>query len=143
MNNTENHPSNNARPAGRPRLWLHIVLLITVFICGGISGVFLATQKARSHIRTMLHNPEQAKDLIIQELTSKLSLNKNQASQIEEIVHRRHAAIVAIRREASPLILNEFDGLESELFEILDSDQQARFREITKIVRDVFLPTRR
>ena len=139
MKKVQTKTSNPSRLMGSSRVWLQILVLITVFACGGISGAFLAVHKARNHMRSMLLNPKKAADQIARDLTSKLNLDNNQAAQVGEIVKRRHAAIVSIRRDSGPRFLREFEEMEKETLEVLDSDQQEEFRKIAKFIRDVIL----
>lgn len=137
---TDSQSNSIPQSKARPRLWVLVLVLIIVFVCGGISGGFIAIHKARGHIQTMLTDPDRAKDQIVRELTSKLSLDEDQALQVKEIVQRRHTAIVAIRTETAPKVLKEFDGMENEMLEILNDDQKKKFLNFTKLVRNVFLP---
>lgn len=139
MKKVQTKTSNSSRLMGSSRVWLQILVLITVFACGGISGAFLAVHKVRNHMRSMLLNPEKAADQIARELISKLNLDNNQAEKVADIVERRHAAIVSIRRDSGPLFLREFEEMEKETLEILDSDQQEEFRKISQFIRDVIL----
>lgn len=143
MNKAPANPSEASRSTRRMRFGLQLVVLIVVFVSGAISGAMLAAHKARIQIKTMMLHPEKAADHIVQELITQLSLNERQATQIAEIVKRRHTAMVEIRRESSPRFLEEFDEMESETLKILNDDQKEEFRRITEMVRGAFLPLRR
>lgn len=139
MNNNQSGISENGSQLRFPRLWIQILALIIVFICGGISGAFLMVQQARNHITKMISEPDIAREQIVKELKKRLSLDEYQVAQVAEIVMKRHSAMIAVRRDTAPLLLKEFDAMEAETLAVLNARQKEEFIRISQFIRSAFL----
>lgn len=121
-------------PTTPPRRLLHrrgvlIALFTLTFIAGGISGGAIAFKivSHRFHLRS--RSPKDIPQRITMRMKHKLDLTDTQAEQVQEILTRRFAAIMDIRRKIYPMMKPEFDQTLKEVSNVLNPDQAEKWKQ--------------
>lgn len=122
------------------RRWLSIVLALVIFVSGVLVGGGVTVLVAVRQIRDVIAHPERAPDRIVARLHSKLKLNDQQTKQVEQIVKRRQAALIEIRRTVQPQVLEQLDQFEREVADVLKPDQKQRWHELLANLRTQWVP---
>lgn len=130
--------------ASRQRLalprWAQLVVLLVVFVSGGVVGAMIATKVI--HLR-MDYYREHADALpadVVPRLQMRLALDDTQTEKVKAIIADRHPRMIANRRRGAQAMLNEFQLMEEEIAGVLDPVQEERWRIISQSVRQRFLP---
>jgi predicted esterase YcpF (UPF0227 family) len=124
----------------RPRWWVIVLLMISVFAAGCAFGGLGALLVLRHAIHETLVHPETAPPRIAGWLHRKLSLSETQTQQVEQILQSRQKALVDIRRDMHPRVEKELDLLQREVDAVLDAQQQQRWHDLLSRLRSQWLP---
>lgn len=120
--------------------WRRVALMMVIFLSGAIVGVVGGGFVARQQMLFMLRHPEQVPDRILPGIRSRLSLNDEQTSQVDTIVRRRHAAMEVARSKCYPELVAEFQGMCTDIAEVLSPKQRASWDELSELVKQRYLP---
>jgi hypothetical protein len=141
IDNPSTSESPSRLPAARPRRrWLSIVLGLVIFASGAVVGGGATVLVAVRQVREMITHPERAPDRIVARLHSKLKLNQEQTKKVEQIVKRRQAALMEIRREVQPQVIEQLDLFEQEVADVLQPDQKQRWHALLANLRTQWVP---
>ncbi len=139
---SENPAAPVLPPPPTGRRWPRLVLLLLVFVCGGIVGAVSGGYWMRERMIAMIQHPEQVPDRILPRIRAELTLSEEQARKVEEIVRRRHAAMEAHRAESYPRQLAEFKAMHTEVAELLSPEQRGKWSALCDSVERRYLPVR-
>lgn len=137
MNATD--PINSAStaaepPAGLPvirrRRWWGVVVLLVVFVGGLGAGVVVTLGMICYQFEHRLKHPQDIPARVTHRLQRKLGLTDQQAQQVQDILTKRQASLMAIRREIQPQVDAEMDLAQSEIEAVLSEEQAKRCRSI-------------
>ena len=110
-----------------------LVMLVIVFLAGGVIGASLTIKIIHLRIKHFSKHPEILRDRIIIRLQKELSLNKEQSEQVHKIIERRFVEIMKIR--------NEFNLMEKEIATVLNAEQAKKWSKLVDELRQKhFLP---
>lgn len=138
----ENEADKVPPPPPIGRRWPRYVLLLCVFLCGGIVGAVGGGYGMRERMIAMIQNPEQVPDRILPRIRAELVLSEDQSRQVEEIVRRRHSAMEAHRAESYPRQLAEFKAMHDEVADLLSTEQREKWLSLCDTVERRYLPQR-
>ena len=123
-------------PAPRPRKrrrWRRVLLGLFILVCGraiGAAGVTVLTRHAtRVRMLSVMGHPERAPGMIVEKMRKDLGLSPQQAQQIEAILTRRMGEVERIRDETRPRIDEQLTLMDREIVQVLDKNQERRYRE--------------
>ena len=129
----------------RRRFWSHAMLVLVVFISGSVVGssLTLILDKAPPENRPMPGGPptDLAKQIVLR-WRDKLELTDEQADKIFQIVKERQEALNELRHEIEPQFAAELATMREQIDEVLDDDQQKKWHEIMKSIRERYQPPR-
>lgn len=117
-------------------------MLALTFLGGGVVGAVGGAVWTRETMLAAMRTPEALPDRILPRLRADLGLTPDQAARVEEIVRRRHAALEAVRAEAYPRQVAEFQAMRAEVDAVLTPDQRARWAAVGAGVEQRYLPAR-
>ncbi len=135
-------PNDHVTPPPPVRRWPRLVLLLLIFVCGGVVGAVSGSAWMRNHMIAMMRNPEQVPDRIMPQIRSKLALSEDQTKKVDEIVRRRHALMESLRAETYPRQMAEFEAMQAEVAEILTLEQRSNWSALCDSVEQRYLPVR-
>lgn len=127
-------------PPPSSQRWRRVALMMAIFLSGAIVGAVAGGYVARQQMLFMLQHPEQIPDRVLPRIRSQLSLSDEQTSQVDAIVRRRHAAMEVARSKCYPELVAEFEGLCSDIAEVLSPKQRDRWDELRELVKQRYLP---
>jgi hypothetical protein len=78
---------------------------------------------------------------IVTRLQSRLGLDEAQRSKVEAIVVKRQAAMMDLRRESEPRLMEQLDLLRAEVGEVLTEPQRQRWERMFDDLRARWLPS--
>jgi len=114
--------------------------MATIFLSGAIVGGVWGRFVAREEMLSMLRHPEQVPDRILPQIRSSLSLDEDQARQVETIVRRRHAAMEVVRSICYPELLEQFQAMRTDIADVLAPEQRIRWKKLSDTVEQRYLP---
>jgi hypothetical protein len=127
-------------PVPRRRLWVTLLLGLLIFGSGFIVGGGATLLALRNRAIYALHHPEKAPARIAAQLRWKLGLSDEQTQQVEKIVRKRQRALQAIRYDVQPKVEAELQLVESEIGEVLDKAQKAKWHALFTHLCNTWLP---
>ena len=129
-------------PAPRRPLprWVQVTVLLVVFASGAVVGAMIATKAIHSRMETYRQQAPIFSNDIVARLRVRLDLSDGQAERVRDIVERRHARMIELRREGSQSMHAEFNAMEQEVAAVLDDQQMQHWHRIADFVRQRFLP---
>jgi Spy/CpxP family protein refolding chaperone len=110
-------------------LWVGIVFLLGAAL-GGVLG-FLFAHHSVNAANPPLSEPERRAQRV-QELTKELSLNPQQAQQVDSLLQQRHAESKALREQADVQLDAVRQKGRAQLRAILTPDQMPKFEDFLK-----------
>ena len=122
--------------------WPRLLMLLLIFVCGGIVGAVGGSVWMRERMIAMMQHPEQVPDRILPRIRSELALTDDQARRVEEIVRRRHSLMESLRAETYPKQMTEFKAMHKEVADILTPEQQGKWAALCDSVEQRYLPAR-
>ena len=117
------------------RIVLKVVLLLAVFVGGGVAGASLAMMHFHHRFFSMMRSPEKAADRFLGKFHARYELDELQAAQVDRIVRRHFADMGAIRAEVHPRFEAELDKFERDLSALLDEPQRTKWQEEFRALR--------
>lgn len=142
---TENNITQAMTPSPPPwrralPRWIQFVLLLVVFIAGGVTGSMITTRMIHTRMEGYRQQAPIFSEDIVMRLRFRLGLTDKQAGQIQQIIERRHATLIEYRNDGSRLMHTEFDAMVEEVGTVLQDHQTRRWRGIADHVRTTYLP---
>jgi len=133
---------NQSKPSRPPRrrAWLRGLLLVVIFLSGGIVGSGSTLLAVRHRVLHTIHHPQEMPATVAARLRRVLGLSDKQAQQIETILRNRQREIQTIRREFRPRLEQQLDQLTDEVAEVLDDKQSDAWRKHFGRLRSTWLP---
>lgn len=125
----------------RTRRWIRILMILCVFLGGGIVGAASGGLMVRNRMISMIRHPELVTDRIMPRVRSEIGLTPDQAAVVEEIVRHRHAAMESLRAETYPRQVAEFQAMRAEVAATLDPGQRERWFDLCSSVETRYLPS--
>jgi hypothetical protein len=124
--------------------WKVILLLLGIFIAGGVTGAFVMLRIGRELVarRAM---PEQWAPQQLKRLTERLDLKPEQVEQLRPIVRRNMEEMGRLRNYSVREARGIFERMEREISEQLTPDQRIKFEQMNTEMRERarrFLPDR-
>jgi hypothetical protein len=115
---------------GRPPRRLLLGMMLVMFVSGGGigAGSTLMLINRRIEENENRHDPKMVGLRVAQELTEKLSLNEEQAAEVERIMNDHMAAIDRLRRDVIfPKMRDQFEQMKEQVDAVLDDQQRAQY----------------
>ena len=117
-------------PRPRKRHWRIALLMVLIFLAGGVLGVAGTVIYTIRHLQEIGQHPERAPQRITDRMQRKLDLTDAQAEAVREILERRQHELMAIRREIHPRVKAIMDASRDEISEVLTDEQRAEWQEM-------------
>ena len=137
---TENRVELVPPPPAATWHWTRILVLLCIFVSGGIVGAVGGSMWTRNRILDMLLHSAKIPDRILPRIKSALQLTDEQARRVEDIVRRRHSLMEALRADAYPKQMAEFSSMRKEVDEVLTSEQRRKWSALCDTIERRFLP---
>lgn len=103
------------------------LLCALIFLSGAVAGGTVAFFGAYRVIVRAAQHPDDAPDAIISRMKDSYGLTDEQTRRIRAIIERRHGEIRALRNEFVPQLLEQLDGIRSEVAEVMNAEQAERW----------------
>jgi Spy/CpxP family protein refolding chaperone len=115
--------------------WKLILLLMAIFVAGGVTGAFVTMRVGRRLIadRTM---PEQWAPMHLRKLADRLNLQPEQVEQLKPIVRRNLEELGRLRNSCLADSRVVFERMEREVAEKLTPEQRVKFEELNRQMRE-------
>jgi periplasmic protein CpxP/Spy len=108
-----------------------IIGILLVFLLGAVSGAAVTHMIDRArHEAFIKGGPEAREESIVNRLTRKLDLDRQQQEQVRIIIHENHAAIQELRKQTRPQIESLLEQGQKRINAILRPEQQEKFQRI-------------
>ena len=120
--------------------WVQVLVLLVVFIAGGVAGSMITTRVIHSRMEEYRQQAPIFSQDIVMRLRMRLSSSDEQATKVQRIIEKRHSKMIQYRNEGSQMMHAEFDGMVEEIAGVLDDFQTQRWRGIADHVRRTYLP---
>ena len=127
-------------PPPRRRRWLTALVMLVIFVCGGIVGAGAMLKFIDGRVQEAIHHPEQMPARVAGRLERRLGLSEKQHADVLDILTRRQQELFAIRRQTQPQIEAVLDGIEADVVGVLDSSQKETWLSDAKRFRERFTP---
>jgi hypothetical protein len=112
------------------------VIFVGGLVCGAVvGGIFVV--KSIQH--AVLH-PESVPARVSARLERRLKLTPSQTAQVRDALVKRQQSLLSIRRDVQPRLEQEFDGLESDISNVLDEQQRDEWRTMAENFRSTWMP---
>jgi hypothetical protein len=109
------------------KLWL---LLGLIFVSGVVSGVVATRVAVRHLVREVILHPEQVQLVMERNLTRRLQLDREQQTQLHQILTDTHGQMRDLRREYQPRLFEIVTNADGQIVAILTPEQQARYERL-------------
>lgn len=116
--------------------------MVLIFISGVAVGGVAGSMIMRERMLNIFRHPEQAADRFLPQLRAELNLSDEQMTMVTGIVRNRYARMEAIRAEAWPKQMDEFETMQQEIREVLDQRQLEAWRALSTKVERQYFPAR-
>jgi hypothetical protein len=127
-------------PAPRRRRWPTVLLALAIFAAGLVCGAGATVLVVVNRVQHAIRHPEEAPARLAAVLQRRLDLTNEQRTQVEAIIARRQAELIAIRRQFQPQIAGQLDRLRDEIGEVLTDDQRVRWQKLFSTYVNRWLP---
>lgn len=111
--------------------WKTIVSVILIFGLGALSGAIVTYkiywQKMENIVRD---EPKAMRELMVQRLNSKLSLDASQLEQVRAIAKETHAEMKSVRRKIRPDVEEVLSRSQAKIRAVLRPDQREKYDQI-------------
>jgi Spy/CpxP family protein refolding chaperone len=109
------------------KLWL---LLALIFVSGVVSGVVATRVAVRHLVREVILHPEQVQLVMERNLTRRLQLDREQQTQLHQILTDTHGRMRDLRLEYQPRLFEIVTNADGQIVAILTPEQQARYERL-------------
>ena len=127
-------------PVTRPRTWVRVLLMLAIFASGFVVGAYATGVFIRGKVIESIKSPESVPPRIAARLRRMLGLSAEQTDEVTAIIEKRRLAIQSIRREFQPQIEEQLDEAQSEIAEVLNTEQRERWQRHITEMRSIWLP---
>ena len=134
-----NAPSDSPLPVLRRRWWPWVIVLV-VFVSGGVIGAGTTLLLVRNRALESIHNPENVPTKITRRMRRSLRLSDSQSREIEDILRKRQNNLLRLRQEILPRIHAELDEVDDEISAVLNNKQRERWRRRFTQLRSTWVP---
>lgn len=136
-------PAPLAVPPTRRR-GMFVGLLAAVFLSGGIAGAGIGWMIAQRQFLDDLRHPGRLPDRMTRMVRNELGLSEEQSKKVDEIMHKHHEVIEAIRAETRPRMVAEFNAIGNEVAQVLTEEQKVKWQAMReRFGKDSSGPARR
>lgn len=115
--------------------WKLILLLVGIFIAGGVTGGFVTLRLGRE-LLAKHRRPEQWAPMHLKRLTERLDLKPEQQEELRPIVRRNMEDLNHLRTTAMAETKRIFERMEREITEKLTPEQRVKFEQMNKEFRE-------
>lgn len=115
--------------------WKLILLLVGIFIAGGITGAVVTVRVGREWFanRSM---PDRWASIHLKKLSEKLGLKPEQEEQILPIIRRNRDDLNDVKMECQAQIRTVFERMEREIIVILTPEQRPKYEKLIQEMRE-------
>jgi len=115
--------------------WKLVLLLVGIFLAGGVSGAFVMMRMGRNLIagRPM---PDQWAPMHLKRLTEKLELTPQQTEELRPIVKSHMEELTRLRTQSMAETKVVFEQMQREIAAKLTPEQQVKFDQMNKEMRE-------
>jgi Heavy-metal resistance len=110
-------------PSARPRRTRTLLLMLAVFLCGGVCGASLAVAVVVHRMRGAVLHPDRLPGRTAQRLTRRLNLTPEQQAQVESILERHHQTM-------RPMIGRQMHAMRGEIEAVLTPEQMEEWESM-------------
>jgi len=110
-------------PPARPRRIRALLLMLAVFLCGGVCGASLAVVVVVQRLQNTVRHPERLPGRTTQRLTQRLDLTPEQQTQVRSILERHHQAM-------RPMIGRQLRTMRGEIEAVLTPEQKEEWESM-------------
>lgn len=115
--------------------WKVIIVLVGIFVAGGLTGAFVMIRMGREMaLRRPL--PEQWAPMQLKRLVERLDLRPEQQEQIRPVVRRNMEELNRLRAYAMAETKTVMERMEREVSEKLTPEQRAKFDQMNRELRE-------
>ncbi|MBI1349274.1 hypothetical protein GC163_23640 [bacterium] len=108
-----------------------------IFTAGVVSGAAGYAYWHHSYLLWVHDHPDDIPDIVLQKLTSKLSLTEEQIPKVAELIRRNHEQLERLQDEIRPRVDQRCTAYEAEMKALLTEEQYAiwlpHFRDVCRI----------
>jgi uncharacterized membrane protein len=117
------------------RPWKLVVLLLGIYIAGGVTGAFVMRRVGRE-MGPHRPMPEQWASMQLKRLGERLDLKPEQVEQIQPIVRRNMEELRRLRSKDLAETRTLFERMQREIAEKLTPEQRAKFEQMNSEFRE-------
>jgi uncharacterized protein YneF (UPF0154 family) len=126
-------------PRRKRRVWLPVLLGVLIFACGAAAGAGATLYVVQRMLMELVREPDKMADRMARRMERKLRLSDEQAAQVEAVITRRVEALLDIRRDIRPRVVEQLDLLEAEMRQVLTDDQMREWHAQLDRIKDILL----
>lgn len=119
--------------------WILLLMLI-VFICGGVVGGFLTARMILTRTQDVIRSPSKMPERFARRLTRILDLNEEQSRQMALILRRNLKTLGPLRNEIRTRLLAQMDNTQKEIEVILTPEQKKTLEKRFRRIRERWFP---
>lgn len=131
-------------PAARRHPWLRLLckflIMLVIFLAGGISGALYGIDFSFRQMRDHAEHMDELPDNVIPRLAEDLALTPTQLEGFDRVFRNYHSDIARVEGENAIKVHQLFYDMGKEILPLLDETQAAQFREVHRKICTVFLP---
>jgi hypothetical protein len=128
------------RPLHAPRRWKLLLLLLGIFLCGGVVGGAVSRLIVRNQMLSTMRNPGEVPNRIVPMVIHSLDLTGERARQVEALIRNHYRQMEVLRAQTYPQQIAEFESMCTAINKHLDESQQHTWAELTAVMRERYLP---
>ena len=110
--------------------WKAWLCVIAIFLAGAILGGIVGHRVTLATVQRASREPAFLRQMIVKRLSWKLDLTEDQRKSVEGIIADSQVSIRDLRSEVEPRFTDIVSNAERQIQEVLNADQQEKFREL-------------
>jgi hypothetical protein len=118
--------------------WI-LLLMVIVFICGGVVGGFLTARVIMTRAQDVIRSPSKVSERFTRRLTRILDLNEEQSRQMARILGQNIKTLGPLRNEIRHRLFAQMDHTQKEIEAILTPGQKKILEKRFKRIRERWL----
>jgi len=126
--------SSISRKMNKP--WKLVLLLLGIFVAGGVTGAFVALRVGHEMINKHPGSPDQWAPNHLKRLAERLKLEPEQVEQLRPIVRRNMEELNRLRDSSMAETKVIFERMEREISAKLTPEQRTLFEQLNKEMRE-------
>lgn len=115
--------------------WKVIIVLLGIFVAGGVTGGFIALRVTKNRIMNR-PVPEEWAPKTLKRLVERLELTPEQQDQIRPIVRRNMEELNAIRNHSMGKTQIVVEAMQKEISEKLTPEQRIKYEQLNRELRE-------